>query len=106
MEMKMEYTKGEQCLGLSCRFYHQRPDMICFKQGVLPRCSPALKAARERLDAAAPKMAEALKDLNYKFRVLAEMAWWSDVRINEKLEQSTIALAKVDDEWVNQCGKL
>ena len=56
----MFYTKGE-CLGHNCRFYNEKPDAICFKQGVLPRCSPELKEARKKLDKAAPDMYEALK---------------------------------------------
>jgi len=58
----MEYTKGE-CLGHSCRFYYEKPDNICFKQGVLPRCSPKLKQERRKLDAAAPDMARLLERL-------------------------------------------
>lgn len=58
----MEKTKGE-CLGGSCRFYYEKPDTICFKQGVLPRCSPRLKAKRKKLDEAAPDLYEALKEI-------------------------------------------
>ena len=34
--------KGK-CLGQACRFFAQKPDSICFHQGVLPKCSPELK---------------------------------------------------------------
>ena len=58
----MEYTRGS-CLGNSCRFYQGKADATCFHQGVLPRCGPDTKAARKRLDDAAPQMYEALKSL-------------------------------------------
>ncbi len=54
-------TKSE-CLGHSCRFYYVKPDNTCFFQGVLPRCSPGLKACRRKLDEAAPDMREALEE--------------------------------------------
>jgi hypothetical protein len=57
----MNYTKGEYCLGNSCRFYKANIDAVCFNEGVLPKCSPALKQARMKLDSASPEMHEALK---------------------------------------------
>jgi len=56
-----DYTKGEYCLGNSCRFYNESPDAICFKQGVLPHCSPELKQRRKSIDNSAVDMYEALK---------------------------------------------
>jgi len=67
-------TKGE-CLGNSCRFYIEKPDNICFKQGVLPRCSPELKQRRKILDAAAPDLYEALKNLPRPKSILEEAAY-------------------------------
>ena len=53
--------QGEYCLGNSCRFYKEKPDAICFNQGVFPSCSPALKQIRMRLDNTSVEMYEALQ---------------------------------------------
>ena len=51
------------CLGNSCRFYREKPDAICFKQGVFPGCSPRLKQERISLDNASVDMYQALKEI-------------------------------------------
>lgn len=37
----------KECLGESCKWFKSKPDATCFKQGVLPRCSPSLKAKKK-----------------------------------------------------------
>lgn len=101
----MNYTKGEYCLGDACRWYNQKSDAICFKQGVLPRCSPELKQVRKKLDYSAPNMYEALKIL------IEETAFYSDEKCDHDvgicwcsykgaLSQSTQALAKAEGKEV------
>ena len=81
----------EECLGETCRFYVMKPDNICFKQGVLPRCSPELKASRRKLNHAAPDLYEALKAAQ------ARLQDYQDVTEGYRLErQMQSALAKAE----------
>ena len=87
----MNYTKEGYCLGNSCRFYKEKPDAICFKQGVLPRCSPALKQARMKLDDSSPDMHEALKE------IVSDLTDIGDCRVtNHSFNLAQQALAKAE----------
>ena len=93
-EVKRMYIEGE-CLGGSCRFYYVQPDMICFKQGVLPRCSPGLKNKRKELDAAAPELLETLKAItyfltNYRIATKDDSDWPILNRMNKAIAKAEV----------------
>ena len=88
----MDPTKEEYCLGNSCRFYREKPDAICFKQGVLPECSPALKQVRTKLDNTSVEMYEILKALKE-----TDSYWWQEVDL-DILSRMDKVLAKVKAE--------
>ena len=83
-----------KCLGNSCRFYCDKPDAICFKQGILPECSPELKAERKKLDNAAPDLYEALNALYCAFQLDFKTPY-SKVQ-NDALGNACTALAKAE----------
>jgi len=99
-------VKGEYCLGNSCRFYNEKPDAICFKQGVLPKCSPELRQTRKKLDTSSPDMYEALEDLVHGFLAASEMAGLSEDLRTKELAAAVKALAKVEGRDNETCKRI